>query len=130
MQQQRSTACWTAALSVLFATTAVAMLLCTRSRRKATNRARDTAQGCLDGTCFCTPSVMSTWLRRQLTHMFDGLLAMGTPHRQHSLRHSRALSLPPPEGGGAVKPSLRHMRGLTHTTTKAPAQVPEVTTAR
>ena len=37
-------------------------------------------------TCFCTPSVMSTWLLMQLTHILVGLGATGTPHRQHSLR--------------------------------------------
>jgi len=35
---------------------------------------------------------MSTWLRRQLTHMLDGLLAMGTPHRQHSLQQNQAVA--------------------------------------
>ena len=42
-------------------------------------------------TCFWTPSVISTWLRRQLTHMLDGLLAMGTPHRQQSLRRQQLI---------------------------------------
>ena len=37
-------------------------------------------------TCFCIPSVMSTWERMQLTHMFVGFGGMDTPHRQHKLR--------------------------------------------
>lgn len=36
-------------------------------------------------TCFCIPSVMSTWERMQLTHMFDGFGWMFVPHKQHSL---------------------------------------------
>jgi hypothetical protein len=36
-------------------------------------------------TCFWMPSVMSTWLRMQFTHMLVGLGAMATPHMQHSL---------------------------------------------
>ena len=40
----------------------------------------------LGRTCFWTPSVMSTWLRMQLTHMLAGFGWMGRPHRQHNLR--------------------------------------------
>ena len=41
---------------------------------------------CPPPTCFWMPSVMSTWVRMQLTHMLVGLGAMVMPHRQHSLR--------------------------------------------
>ena len=37
-------------------------------------------------TCFCSPAVMSTWDRMQLTHMFEGLGKMDVPQRQHSLQ--------------------------------------------
>jgi hypothetical protein len=36
-------------------------------------------------TCFCRPSVMSTWDRMQVTHMLDGLGAMEVPQRQQRL---------------------------------------------
>ena len=47
-------------------------------------------------TCFCMPAVMSTWERMQLTHILEGLGAIGTPHRQQSLQgagHCHMLSV-------------------------------------
>ena len=35
-------------------------------------------------TCLWMPSVMSTWVFRQFTHMFAGLGWMLIPHRQHN----------------------------------------------
>lgn len=32
------------------------------------------------------PSVMSTWERMQLTHMFDGFGMIEVPHKQHNLQ--------------------------------------------
>lgn len=42
------------------------------------------------------PAVMSTWERMQLTHILEGLGAIGTPHRQQSLQgagHCHMLSV-------------------------------------
>jgi hypothetical protein len=41
-------------------------------------------------TCFCIPSVMSTWERMQLTHMLEGFGGMAVPQRQHSLAGTAA----------------------------------------
>ena len=44
-------------------------------------------------TCFCMPAVMSTWERMQLTHILEGLGAIGTPHRQQSLQGAGQINM-------------------------------------
>lgn len=41
-------------------------------------------------TCFGIPSEMSTWVRRQATHMLAGLGGIGTPQVQHRLWRTEA----------------------------------------
>ena len=36
-------------------------------------------------TCFGMPSVMSTWVRRQATHMLAGFGSIVVPHSQHKI---------------------------------------------
>lgn len=51
------------------------------------------------------PSVMSTWARRQPTHMLAGLGGMGTPHWQHRLEHREELvRLGPAAGRSTWRP--------------------------
>lgn len=58
-------------------------------QRVVQRHASDKAAAQVTRTCFWMPSVMSTWVRMQLTHMLVGLGAMAVPHRQHSLRAGR-----------------------------------------
>jgi len=44
--------------------------------------------------CFWTPSVMSTWLRRQATHMLAGFDSISVPHWQHMLHAHTQTHLP------------------------------------
>lgn len=41
-------------------------------------------------TCLGMPSEMSTWVRKQATHMLAGLGGIGTPHVQHRLEKMRS----------------------------------------
>lgn len=58
--------------------------------------------------CFWMPSVMSTWDRMQLTHMFDGLGWIPIPQRQQSLqrRSVSAAALRRRLRDGSLKASL------------------------
>ena len=42
--------------------------------------------------CFWIPSVISTVVRIQPTHIFDGLGGVGVPHWQHNLNKTRRLA--------------------------------------
>lgn len=47
-------------------------------------------------TCLGIPSEMSTWVRKQATHMLAGLGGIGTPHVQHRLQKREATIIEMP----------------------------------